>query len=196
MTTYEILSLIVDGLVMIAGFSAIVIYWHQRKAKVKTAATVILSQIDSIEATVIGLQKNQKTNVTIYRSKVVLDVNHWVNSKYLLSRKLGGDNVRLIDVFYEQAEEIEKSRSAVCHEIVLAWEHKDYLLQKKIAECSDMVEEERNRVLHTFRVNFEQNSAVFDPNLPKKILDENLLQFRFLSGTTAYQKIKKISYHS
>ena len=131
MTTYEILSLIVDALVMIAGFSAIVIYWHQRKAKVKTAATVILSQIDSIEATVIGLQKNQKTNVTIYRSKVVLDVNHWVNSKYLLSRKLGGDNVRLIDVFYEQAEEIEKSRSAVCHELVIAWDHKDYFLQKK-----------------------------------------------------------------
>lgn len=196
MTTYEILSFIVDALVMIAGFSAIVIYWHQRRAKVKTAATVILSQIDSIEATVTGLRKNQKTNVTIYKSKVVLDINHWVNSKYLLSRKLGGDNVRLIDVFYEQAEEIEKSRSAVCHELVIAWDHKDYFLQKKIAECFDMDEHERKKTLHLFSVNFEQNGDLFDPSLPKEILDENLMQFRFLSGTTAYEKLKKISYHS
>lgn len=197
MTTFEIWSLIINGLIAIAGFSAIVIYKAQKRDKIKTAATIVMSQIDSIEAVIKDLRSNNPlTNEIIYRSKPILENNSWSQSKYLLSKKLGGDNVRLIENFYAQAEEIEKSRRAICHELVIAWEHKDYILQKHIAELLDVSEEQRLKELKEFNDKFENNPKLFSPHLPIHILVNNLSQFRYLLGTSAYKKLREMSYHS
>ena len=101
MTTFEIWSLIINGFIAIAGFSAIIIYKAQKRDKIKTAATIVISQIDSIEDVIKDLRsKNPLTNEIVYKSKPILDNNAWSQSKYLLSKRLGGDNVRLIENFY------------------------------------------------------------------------------------------------
>ncbi len=197
MTTFEIGSLIINGFIAIAGFSAIIIYKAQKRDRVKTAATIVISQIDSIEGVIKDLQGNNPlTNEIVYKSKPILDYNVWSQSKYLLSKKLGGDNVRLIENFYAQAEEIEKSRKAICHELIIAWEHKDYILQKHIAEISNLAEEQRLKAMMDFNNRFEGNSKVFSPQLPINILLHNLSQFKCLLGTSAYEKLRKMSYHS
>ena len=45
MSTYEIISLIINTLIMVAGFSAIIIYKVQKRDKIKTAATNIISPL-------------------------------------------------------------------------------------------------------------------------------------------------------
>lgn len=197
MTTFEIWSLIINGFIAIAGFSAIIIYKAQKRDKIKTAATIVISQIDSIEDVIKDLRsKNPLTNEIVYRSKPILDNNAWSQSKYLLSKRLGGDNVRLIENFYAQAEEIEKSRRAICHELIIAWEHKDYILQKHMADILNLTEEQRGKTLAEFNDKFENNPKIFSPHLPISILVNNLSQFRYLLGTSAYEKLRKISYHS
>lgn len=197
MTKFEICSLIINGLIAIAGFSAIFIYKAQKRDKIKTAATIVISQIDFIENVIKDLRSNNVlTNEIVYRSRPILDDNAWSQSKYLLSKRLGGDNVRLIENFYAQAEDIEKSRRAICHELVVAREHKDYILQEHIAEIMSLTEEQRVKALEEFNDQFESNPKIFSPNLPITILVSNLSQFRYLLGTSAYEKLRKISYHS
>lgn len=165
MTIFEIWSLIINGFIAIAGFSAIGIYKAQKRDKIKTAATIVISQIDSIEAVIKNLHSNNPlTNEIVYKSKPILDYNYWSQSKYLLSKRLGVENVRLIENFYAQAEEIEKSRRAICHELIIAWEHKDYILQKYMAEIFNLTEEQRLKALAEFNDKFENNPKIFSPN--------------------------------
>ena len=197
MSTYEIISLIINTLIMVAGFSAIIIYKVQKRDKIKTAATILISQIDAIESIIKDLRStNPLTNEIIYKSKVILDRNYWSESKYLLFKKLGTDNVRLIEEFYAHAEDIEKSREAICHELISAWEHKDFILQKFIADCSTYSDERRSKSLQDLSKNFEASSKVFSPSLPISILVNNLSQFNYLLGTTAYKILSSISYRS
>ena len=196
-STYEIISLIINALIMVAGFSAIIIYKVQKRDKIKTAATILISQIDAIESIIKDLRStNPLTNEIIYKSKVILDRNYWSESKYLLFKKLGTDNVRLIEEFYAHAEDIEKSREAICHELISAWEHKDFILQKFIADYSTYPDEQRSKSLQDLSKNFEASSKVFSPSLPISILVNNLSQFNYLLGTTAYKKLSNISYRS
>lgn len=197
MSTYEIISLIINTLIMVAGISAIIIYKVQKRDKIKTAATILISQIDAIESIIKDLRStNPLTNEIIYKSKVILDRNYWSESKYLLFKKLGTDNVRLIEEFYAHAEDTEKSREAICHELISAWEHKDFILQKFIADCSTYPDEQRSKSLQDLSKNFEASSKVFSPSLPISILVNNLSQFNYLLGTTAYKKLSSISYRS
>ena len=99
-------------------------------------------------------------------------------------------------MLFRSAEEIEKFRRAICHELVVAWEHKDYILQEHIAEIMSLTEEQRVKALEEFNDQFESNPKIFSPNLPITILVSNLSQFRYLLGTSAYEKLRKISYHS
>ena len=196
-STYEIISLIINALIMVAGFSAIIIYKVQKRDKIKTAATILISQIDAIESIIKDLRStNPLTNEIIYKSKVILDRNYWSESKYLLFKKLGTDNVRLIEEFYAHAEYIEKSREAICHELISAWEHKDFILQKFIADYSTYPDEQRSKSLQDLSKNFEASSKIFSPSLPISILVNNLSQFNYLLGTTAYKKLSNISYRS
>ena len=69
MSTYEIISLIINTLIMVAGFSAIIIYKVQKRDKIKTAATILISQIDAIESIIKDLRStNPLTNEIIYKS--------------------------------------------------------------------------------------------------------------------------------
>ena len=197
MSLFEIFSLIINLLVMIAGCSAIPIYFWQKHDKVKTAATIVLTQIDSVESIIKEWRcQSLLTKEVIYRSKCILDSDSWSTAKYLLARKLGASNTQLVDEFFTQAECLEKSRQAISHGLVVAWEHKDLLLQKKLAETVGMKTDERKKELEQFDEQFEQCPRIFDPQLPVQILNKNLAQFKCLTGTTAYEKLSKISYHS
>lgn len=185
-----------DLLLILVGASALVIYILQRRNQIKSAATLLKSQIDTIEA-IVKEFKNKEilTYDEIYKSKIILSKNYWEESKHLLVKKLGVDGVNLLEEFYHQAEQIEKSRAAICHELVSAWEHKDLIIQEnyfRYFECTDG--EERIKIKDNIK-NFKENTDIFDPNLPSIILMKNLNYFRFLSGTTAYDKLSKISYY-
>lgn len=196
-TLFQIFSLAIDGLVALAGFSAIFIYIAQRRIQKRTAATLVITQIDHIEIVTNDLRSNNPlSNEIVYFSKVILTENYWEKYRHLLSKKLGANNIKLIETFYEQAEELEKSRKDISHELVTAWEHKDLILQSRIANLSYVSEEDRINKINQLKEHFEECTKVFTPNLPIMILVNNLEAFRPLSGTTLYDKLWKYSYRS
>lgn len=196
LTLFQILSLIINSVVAIAGFSAIVIYFVQKLERKRTAATLLIAQINHIEEVVNNLRSHDLlTDEIIYQSKVILSENYWEKCRHLLSKRLGSNNVKLLEKFYGQAEELEKSRKEICCELVTAWEHKNLVLQNRIANLSFMSEDQRIAKMKQLNGNFEQCSKIFIPDLPIKILLNNLSVFRPLSGTTLYDTLWKISYH-
>ena len=49
MHIYDIIELVINGLIMVTGFSAIIIYKTQQRYSRQTAATMVVTQIDNIE---------------------------------------------------------------------------------------------------------------------------------------------------
>lgn len=185
-----------DVFLIAVGFIALVVYAMQKRDQKRAAATMLKSQIDSIEDIVKELKnKEAMTNVVVYRTPVIISRNYWEESKHLVIKELGVDGVKLLEEFYRQTEQLEKSRAAICHELVTAWEHKDFIIQEKNYELVGDVSQERKKQIKSNIEKFKLDSDVFIPALPFNILADNLKNFRLLSGTTAYDKLSKLSYY-
>lgn len=67
-----------DVFLIAVGLSAMIVYIFQKRDKKRSAATLILGQIDSIEEK-IGILKNghQLNNVVVYHSKTIISENTW-----------------------------------------------------------------------------------------------------------------------
>lgn len=185
-----------DVFLIAAGFIALVVYAMQKRDQKRAAATLLKSQIDSIENIVKELKsKEQLSNVVLYKSPVILSRNYWEESKHLLIKELGIDGVKLLEEFYRQTEQLEKSRAAICHELTVAWEHKDFIIQEKYFTFSEATEPNTKNQITDNINSFKGIEDIFAAGLPINILLDNLRDFRLLSGTTAYDKLSRISYY-
>lgn len=195
MSKYEILSLIINFLVMIAGFSAIIIYKLQQNDKKRTAATLIITQIDFIENNIKLLKEADRIDeVFLFKTKRILEHNYWAENRHLLSKKLGTNNIRIIENFYSQVEEIEKSREIICNEMIKTWENKELVYQSKLA--TEIMENQNFDIKKSRLSVFESYGTAFSARLPKEHLFKTLDNFNYISGTIAYDLLRKFSYHS
>ena len=179
---------------VIVGASAIIVYLLQKRSEKKAAATKVLLQIDQIEKNIMFLKsKHQITNVSVYKTPIILEHSSWEECGYYFYRSMGRDDIKLIDDFFACAAELEKSRSAICRSLMTAWEHKDAELQAAIAGII-LQNNKVNEEIISFISSFNPRSDIFTANLPIEILLDNLNNFRALSGSTAYTKLQKLSY--
>lgn len=190
--TYNIISIVVNTLIMIAGFSALIVYFIQEKNKLKSAAKLVVSQINHIESCVTALRNNKDLNlISVYESKPLITNNYWEEYRHILARKLDEHQVKTIENFYSLSEEIEKSRDAICNSIIKTWENKELVYQYNLAQSIFMhipIEEARTN-LNTF----DASSMTFIPNLPIEYLKINLSNFTFINGSVVFHKLCKIS---
>ena len=89
----KILAWFLENLINIAlvivGATAFITYILENKRKVKTAATLIVKQIDEIENAVKGLATSEQINgAVIYKSKQILSENYWQKYRHLFLDKL------------------------------------------------------------------------------------------------------------
>lgn len=179
---------------VVVGASAFITYLLQNRNEKKSAATKVLLQIDQIEKTVMALKsKRQIDNIAVYKTPVILEHSSWEEYGYQFYGKMGRDDIKLIDDFFSCAAELEKSRAAICHSLTIAWEHKDAELQARIAEISFSKEKIGEDDIASFSP-FESCSHIFTPDISIDILLSYINRYRALSGTTAYERLKKISY--
>lgn len=179
---------------LLVGFFAFVVYLLQKRDEKKAAATKVILQIDHIENIISELKsKHSLDNITIYKIPIILENDRWEECGYLLYRNISGCDIKLVDDFFSCAAELEKSRAAICHSMLVAWEHKDAEVQAKIAESINCNDGERKKVEDSISL-FESCDHIFTGGLPIKIIENNLSNIRYLSGTTAYKKLQKISY--
>lgn len=189
-----------DILIAIVGLSAFGVYLWQKHDQVRTAATLVLGEIDLIEKRVSALMnEGQLNDVSIYYSQSVLSENLWGNYKHLLIKYLSPAETTLVSRFFENAQRIETARSDILESIRIDWNHASLIehyyagvltnvyLQKDKAE---KIEED----IETFKDYYGRLDLTLTAKLSTRLLNKYLSNFSVLSGTTAYAKIQKLSF--
>lgn len=100
----EYFEIICNFLLVIAGFSAVCIYLFQKHDEKKSAATLVVMQIDSLKnklPEITELISNNKINETgIYETLDILDDNQWNKYKHLFVGNIDMTSLKIIDDFY------------------------------------------------------------------------------------------------
>ena len=186
-----------DLLLVLVGLSAFVVYAFQQKNQRSTAATLVKEQIDTIERNVSALKNDPNlNNISIYHSKNILIGNHWEEQKYLLVKKLSQSELETIQRFFDNAMQIENARIDIIKVINNDWANKSQAGCQIVANIVDRGGDDAE-IMQIFKLFMQQYgilSPEFVPDIIINALTKNLQNFEFISGTTAYARIQKLSY--
>lgn len=213
-----VLENLFDILLVIGGLSAFVIYFWQQHNEKRTAATLLIEQIDLVEKNIAALKNEpQLGNIPVYRSNAIIRNNLWEVYKHLLVKKLSPSEMDLVQAFFNNAEQIERAREDIIQTIQNAWLHKSFVehsiagsfLQKKLDSDIPNIswgyqQMGANRITVDFSAEQQKSlvfasvyrpmDLVFTPDVAIETLTKQLSVSNKLSGTTAYEKIQKLSY--
>lgn len=128
---------IVNIFVILGGVSAFIIYATQRRASVKSAFTMVINQIDGIEEVISKLRSTQADgklcNEEVFKSDQILSRNFWSEYKHLIMRQLDQTDIKILDEFFYNAEQIELARKSIIKAMENGWHSKalaeQYILQ-------------------------------------------------------------------
>lgn len=192
-----------DVFLIAVGLSAMIVYIFQKRDKKRSAATLILGQIDSIEEK-IGILKNghQLNNVVVYHSKTIISENTWEKYKHLFAKELSQSEHRMIQNFFDTAEQLERTRADIVMVIKNAWADKSSVEHQIIGEMikNDVIttsmpnEMRSSKEITLFQDRYKPLDLVFTPDIAINSFVNNLNNFTMLSGTTAYEKIQHYSF--
>ena len=178
-------------LMVLVGLSAFWVYFAQKRDQRRSAATILKSQIDAIEESVSMLRNDHDLgNVSVYQLNVLINENMWDKSRHLFVKKMTRSETDIIQEFYNSAERIERARKDIVQTVYNAWEHSGMIVQDALGANSGQA---TDRIVG-FRNAFDPLEIAFTPNVLVQTLTNNMMYFKNLSGTTAYQKLEKWSY--
>ena len=186
-----------DLLLVLVGLSAIAVYYFQRHDKLRSAATLIVCQIDSIDKSVSSLKSDfQLGNVSVFHSKKILEENMWEEYKHLFVKRLSRPNYNLVQEFFDNAEQLERARTDIINLIVNSWTNKSITEHQVIADYikTSPTDVEARGKIDYFENIFRPLDIVYIPHIAINSLTKNLSDFRSLIGTSAYEDIQKYSY--
>lgn len=171
------------------GWLVLIVYWLQKRDQVCNAATELKEQITEIEDSIKVLKEllSGFNSPEMYQLGPILTENLWQKNRSILSSHLCEEDRKLIQSFYISAEKIERARHDIVKCLVGTWYHKSYLQQKHIYEFSPDLRPGLDKLNM-----FWNNSEIFRPAVCEKILD-GANNFDFLSGSTSYEKLVKLS---
>jgi len=210
----------VDFFLVFGGASAFGIYVSQKKAEQKSAFTIILNQIDSVETSIAKLRdakaENNLGNPSVYKSDPIITQNHWSQYKHLVMNKLDQTDIKLLDEFFYNAEQINIARQAIIKIMDTSWDRKCSITQELISDLlskeieniniqeveeNDILEKSNelntivNKKISLFLNAFYRNENIFTPDIPVSILIKHLSLYSHISISPTYKKIKKFSFN-
>lgn len=110
-------------LLVLVGLSAFVTYFWQKRDSKRAAATLLKSQIDSVEKSILQLKNDHDLgNQSVYNSGKILSENLWEKYKHLFVKELSQSEIDLIQRFFDNAEQIERTRADITKSMMLSWE--------------------------------------------------------------------------
>lgn len=203
--------------VILGGVSAFIIYATQRQASIKSAFTMIINQIDSIEAAISKLRSTQAErklcNEEVFKSEQILSKNCWSEYKHLIMRKLDQTDIKILDEFFYNAEQAESARESIIKAMENGWQSKalaeQYILATYLSSRIDQkfnnsptgqpdftaIDNFVEQKCRLFAQAFEPRFELFTPNVPVSILVKHLNLYKSISTSVTYKKIKKYSYN-
>lgn len=199
---------ILDIALVVVGASAFITYVLQAKAERKTAAALIVEQIDSIEKIVEDLKdtylhNNQRLDDnTVYLSRQISYDGAWSKYKHLMIKKLSNSEFELLQKFFNSAYQIEKTKSDIVHSFKIGWNHKSFVYQLMNGKFHDPTyicpehytgnATNNEELIREFDA-ANANTIGFNPNIAYQGLYAELNNYSSISGTTAYDKLLKIA---
>lgn len=199
---------ILDIALVVVGASAFITYILQRKNERKTAAALIVEQIDSIEKIVEDLKdtylhNNQRLDDnTVYLSRQISYDGAWNKYKHLMIKKLSNSEFELLQKFFNSAYQIEKTKSDIVHCFKNGWNHKSLVYQLMNGKFHDptyiLPAHYTGKAINNEGLIIEFDSANantigFNPNIAYQGLYAELNNYSSISGTTAYDKLLKLA---
>lgn len=192
---------IIDILLIVVGASAFITYLWQRKAERKTAATIILEQIDASENTISYFRKKyiyEKQKIDhedVYLSKN-LNFDAWEKYQHLLIKEFTPHELSVLNDFFDSVYTIEKTRSSLNDCYNATWNSKAFVTQWMCGKYHDTMlttPDEQEKMLNEF-ISANKNTPDYIPNLIYDNLCTALIQYKEIRDTVAYQKLVKISF--
>ena len=188
-----------DLLLTLVGLSAFAVYYIEKHDKMRTAATLIINQIDEIDEQISALKHEPQLNGNvIYNVKTILDQNAWEEYKHLFAKLLDKSEYELIQKFFDNAERVERVRNEFVDMIVTAWHDKSSVTNQVIADL--IIKHKDNlqlmdREINEFKDYFGRIETGFTADISLQSLTVGLNNYYPLGGTTAYKKLKKYSFN-
>lgn len=185
-----------DFLVIFVGLLAYLVYYRQKRDERRSAATMVVCQIDIIQKRVSSLKDDrQRGSIAVFHSKTIINENLWEKHKHKLIKTLTTPEYDLVQQFFDQAVQLEDARKAVIANLNNNWNCKTSALQDRIAEINlENNQKNLQKKIEQFVHSFEPMGYTFDPRQITLLLETALENQIILSGTTAYQKLHKQSY--
>lgn len=196
---------IFDIALVAVGASAFITYFLQQKNQRKAAATLILDQIDSIEKTVHNLKEDYHHNNkaldddSVYLANEIAYKGAWDEYRYLMVKKLSQSELTLIQRFFESAYQIEKARADIVYCFKLGWDNKSQVTYLKYGQFMDPTYNTQGQNPNALMDRFLENTVSthsFTPKIAYRALYAELDNYSKLSGTTAYEKLQKMSFRN
>ena len=122
-------------IVAFGGLTAYIIYRLQKRNEYKTAATLIVEQIDHIEAIISSLRRPEnRSNREIFKQPSLLAENYWEKYKILFMKKMKQSQIKSLDDYFNNVQEIAKGAEAIKNAMLIAWEYRSLSHQIGVGE--------------------------------------------------------------
>lgn len=154
-------------LLVIGSFTAFYVYFRQKYDVKKSAAILIVLQIDESRKRMeemLSLLTNQNLNsVAIYETLPIIDTNYWERNKHLFVEDIKHNSIETLDKFYKYVVLIQEQQ------LLIKQQQKQHLLQTQ----TSLGKGEYQLLIETFgQVTGSTINSYFSNELPK--FDENL----------------------
>lgn len=188
-----------DLLLTLVGLSAFAVYYVEKHDRMRTAATLVISQIDEIDEQISTLKHEPQLNeIIIYNAKTILTQNIWEQYKHLFTKVLDTSEYNRVQTYYDNAERVERVRGEIVDMIETAWHDKSSVISQTIAELIGKYKdnpEKLDQEITIFKEYFRKVNTGFTADVSIQSLIVGLNNYYPLNGTTAYKKLKKYSFN-
>ncbi|MCL2576205.1 MAG: hypothetical protein FWE33_07200 [Defluviitaleaceae bacterium] len=196
----DIASIVSSGAVVLGAIVAFVSYIKHNSEKRKTAATLLLLQIDDVDETILTLKELQskgKFDAEALLNLPTIECNAWDEGKHLLLRKLNATDRRVLEQYFLTVNNIKKSLDKLVGMFTMNWNARTLFASSTFAELARENMDDATRVdsaISNFWENYARIDDVYSPSILENALISNLTICDAMLGKTTYEKIKKMSY--
>ena len=183
-------------LTLFTGLTALVVYWHQNKLRLKEASIILLSEISNAETGLEIIQNIPKE--TVFQIHIsILPTCSWEKYYHLFAKKLHKDEFDLLNSFFWNCSAAQKEfmkSSEKFSDIAMkakAEKLQDIIinLAERNKETPNQYEQERDALLTIAH----KETYLFAPHKPAKAFFKYVDNIPQIIGTTAWQKLEKFS---
>ena len=172
---------------LIVGCTAFVLYYRKIIDNKRTVAKIIWLEIKAAEERIDDIKRNSLNNNT----KPILRNNSWLENQHFIISHFDADEIKLLTDFYNTTENIELLRQQIINSHIETMNSKAAAVQN---ELMTMIKDNINlEEVEKFSHNYNNIGHVFIPNEPVRLVEIELSNIRYITGTSTGTKLKTLS---